>query len=519
MAYDGSLIFDTKIDLKGYESGLKKIEASADSAGKAFEPFSKAAAGLLTTMVATTKLTEEYRTEMGKLETAFTTSGHSAESAKQTYTDLFGVLGETDQAVEAAGHLAKLTTNQAELSEWTTIATGVFATFGDSLPIENLTESANETAKTGLVVGGLADALNWAGISEDAFAEKLAGVSTEQERQKLITETLSGIYSEAAGKYREVNEELIRANEIQAEVNDAMARFGEVMQPIINDIMEWFADALSVLSEWFAKLDEDTIKFMIGILGVVAVVTPLLLLIGNLAGGLADIIRLVGLLTAKMAISTGATVAATGATTAAGAAAAGASVGVGLLGTAINFLFNPVTLIIAAIALLVVGIVGLWKTSEEFRDFWIAVWEKIKAAPKKAIDDIKADLAQWKDIGAKIVNGIFDGIKAGWQAIENWVNDKFGWLDNLVSEFSGGGGTKAQDSRGRVSGSYAAGLSSVGSDMIATVHRGEKIVPANQSNADTALLQQVVSELRTLQRTVHNQPYVERNILRVEGVR
>lgn len=43
---------------------------------------------------------------------------------------------------------------------------GVSGTFGDALPIEGLIESANETAKVGKVTGVLADALNWAGISE-----------------------------------------------------------------------------------------------------------------------------------------------------------------------------------------------------------------------------------------------------------------------------------------------------------------------------------------------------------------
>ena len=54
----------------------------------------------------------EYRTEMGKLETAFVTNGHSAEAAKQTYSDLNSVLGDSGQAVEASQHLAKLTDNE-----------------------------------------------------------------------------------------------------------------------------------------------------------------------------------------------------------------------------------------------------------------------------------------------------------------------------------------------------------------------------------------------------------------------
>ncbi len=87
------------------------------------------------------------------------------------------------------------------MSEWTTICEGVYATFGASLPIEGLTEAANETAKVGTVTGTLADALNWAGISEDAFNEKLAACNTEAEREALIRQTLNGAYAEAAAGY------------------------------------------------------------------------------------------------------------------------------------------------------------------------------------------------------------------------------------------------------------------------------------------------------------------------------
>ena len=39
---------------------------------------------------------------------------------------------------------------------------------------------------------------------------------------------------------------------------------------------------------------------------------------------------------------------------------------------------NPVLLIAAAIAALVAGFIYLWNTSEEFRNFWIGLWEGIK---------------------------------------------------------------------------------------------------------------------------------------------
>ncbi|MFR5382906.1 MAG: hypothetical protein ACLTGM_12125, partial [Oscillospiraceae bacterium] len=143
--------------------GTAGVAAGAFVGNLASEAFGKIVDGLKECI----EVTQEYQTAMGKLDTAFTTNGYSSEAALKTYKELQGILGETDQAVEAANHLAILTDNEADLQKWTDICTGVFATFGDSLPIEGLTEAANETAKVGQVTGPLADALNWAGVSED----------------------------------------------------------------------------------------------------------------------------------------------------------------------------------------------------------------------------------------------------------------------------------------------------------------------------------------------------------------
>lgn len=506
---------------------LKDFGDKVEGAGKGLAVLTAGITAMFVGLVANTAVTKEYREEMGKLETAFTTAGHTANEASSTYESLFGIIGESDRAVETANHLAKLATTQENLTDWTTILTGVFATFGDSLPIESLAEAANETAKTGEVAGALADALNWAGVSEDEFKAKLQGVSTEQERQKLITETLMGIYSGAAEKYREVNEEVIRANEIQSSFNESLAKLGEVMQPIINDFLEAFAAGFEKLVDWVSQLDEGTIKIILGFTGLIAVVSPLLILVGSLAGAISNVTGLIALF-APVAVT------ATAATAGAGVAATTTAGGVGLLSAAFAFITGPIGLAVLAIAGIVIAITGLWKHSEAFRDFWLGVWEKIQAAPKKVMEDIKADLVQWKEIGTKIITGIFNGIKSGWQAIESWINDKFGWLDKKLNDWGlGGGGTKAQDAsrgtkrntqavsdvnlRARVSGTYATGLANITRDMNVTVHRGEEIVSANKANADTQLLQQMVAQLDRLTRTVYNQPYVQRNILRTEG--
>ena len=176
--------------------------------------------------------TREYREDMGKLQTAFETAGISQEAATETYKDFYSILGEEDRSVEAVNHLAKLTTNQKDLAKWTNICAGVWGTFGDSLPIEGLTEAANETAKTGTVTGVLADALNWAGVSEDSFNEQLAKCSSEQERASLITNTLNGLYKEAAENYQEANGAIIDARKAQSELTDATAKLGEAAEPV-----------------------------------------------------------------------------------------------------------------------------------------------------------------------------------------------------------------------------------------------------------------------------------------------
>lgn len=220
-----------------------------------------AAAGLTTAFLATAESTRETRIAMGRVETAFTTMGYSAETGKKTYMDFASILGDTDQATEAVGNLAKLATSEQDLTKWTTIATGVYATFGDGLPIEGLTEAANETAKVAQVTGPLADAINWSTTStedwnkalssnetalaafnqgiaagetaEDSFNLALQACNSEQERSQLITATLSSLYGDAAKTYEETSGSILDANRAQAELNDAMAQVGEVAEPVM----------------------------------------------------------------------------------------------------------------------------------------------------------------------------------------------------------------------------------------------------------------------------------------------
>lgn len=238
-------IAETEKKGKGVAATLGNGIKTAGKWGAAMVGGAAAGVGALSAVAESTR---EYRTEMGKLDTAFTTNKFSAADAKQTYSDLYAVVGDSGQATEAANHLSLLCNSTKDLQSWTEICTGVYGQFGDSLPIEGLTEAANETAKVGTVTGSLADALNWMGVSEDEFNEKLAKCSSEQERQQLITSTLTSLYSDASAQYKKTNGDVMESNRAHQQLSDTMAQIGAAAEPVLNSLIGLSGKLLEQLS-------------------------------------------------------------------------------------------------------------------------------------------------------------------------------------------------------------------------------------------------------------------------------
>lgn len=260
-------ISETEKKSKGVASTLGNGIKTAAKWGTAMVGGAVAGVGALSSVAESTR---EYRTEMGKLDTAFTTNKFSAADAKQTYSDLYAVVGDSGQATEAANHLSLLCNSTKDLQSWTEICTGVYGQFGDSLPIEGLTEAANETAKVGQVTGPLADALNWMGVSEDAFNEKLAKCSSEQERQQLITSTLTSLYSDASAQYKETNGDVMESNRAHQQLSDTMAQIGAVAEPVLNSLISLGGKLLEQLSPLIESVANNLAPVLINICEEVA---------------------------------------------------------------------------------------------------------------------------------------------------------------------------------------------------------------------------------------------------------
>lgn len=208
--------------------------------------------------------TEEYRESTGKLDVAFEQAGYSAEQAEAIFTRFYEVTGDTEASVTAANNLATLGLSFENLKVMVDAVTGANILLGDSVPIDSLAESIADTVTLGKVTGNLADVLNRAGSNEDEFNELLASTNSAAERTNIIMSALStGGMVEASNSFRETSADIIEMNRSQLELNQAMARLGELLTPIAAGIIGFTADivegvtaAITAISDLISKIRE-----------------------------------------------------------------------------------------------------------------------------------------------------------------------------------------------------------------------------------------------------------------------
>ena len=422
----GTIAIDNTEANNALEDTTTRANNSANETESAFGRIGRVA-GIVATGIATAGLaiggafigavesTREYRAEMGLLESAFLTVGLSTEAAKTTYSELNAVLGDSGQAVEASQQLAQIADNEEELAGLTNILTGVYATFGESLPLEGLAEGINHSASLGEVQGSLADALEWSGISVESFNDKLAGLATEEERQDLIVKTLNDTYSAASVQYKETNADIIASRQAQERLSDAMAEVGRIGEPIMTALRNAIAsmaeraipllvsmiDRFRDMVTWIRN-NQSTIQAWVGvIIGATTAIGTFLLIIswGKIMKAAANAIRVVR--TAMLAFNA-------------------------------VLLANPIGLVVAAIAGLVAAFVYLWNNVEGFRNFWIRAWASIRREASTAWTQIRGYFSTawtairntWASAGAYF-RGIWSGIRSTFSSVGSWFASQF----------------------------------------------------------------------------------------------
>ena len=255
----------------------KSLTALGDFAKKGVKAAGAAVAGMTAAFIALDGATEEYRVAQGKLNAGFQAAGFSADTARKSYRNFYAILGDTDTATEASQLLANMAKNEEEVTKWTRIAAGVHGTFGDSLPIEGLVESANETARTGKVTGVFADALNWVGIMEDDFNAKLEQTTDVSKRNQLIMDTLSKTYDKAADSFYANNQQVVNARRNHATLDEMLAKVGDTSSKVKNQLwvlagaaedgsirsgsmLDWVQRKAEAFGQWIEGLDLSSLQ-------------------------------------------------------------------------------------------------------------------------------------------------------------------------------------------------------------------------------------------------------------------
>lgn len=403
-----------KIDGTPFEKLKASIDDAADSlqdAGKeasSFGDYLKAGAivegakGLASSLKDATESSKEYMKIMGSLEVSSKKAGYSAEQTAASYNTLYGVLGDSQTAATTTANLQALGLAQSDLQQLLTGTIGAWATYGDSIPIDSLSEAINETVQTGTVTGTFADVLNWAGTSEDAFNEKLLDANSSAERANMVLNELAKQGLVSAGQaWQENNAVLVENNQATAEYEKSMAELSETVMPILTKITEAATKLINFV------LDNKE-----------AVVTALTAIAGGLAA-----FKITGLVSSLIS----------GFTTFFGVIKSGQGV-MAALNAVMNA--NPIGIIITLIGALVSAFIYLWNNCEEFREFWINLWENIKEVFSAVWDAIVGFFTETIPNAINQALGVF-------QKFDEWLTnifstdwtEKFGAFGNVINAF------------------------------------------------------------------------------------
>lgn len=269
------------------EKPIEDVEKAAEDAGEALDDAGKNASNfgdylkanavtegakaLVSAVKDIAEETKEYSKIMGTLETSSEKAGYTAEETTKTFRTLYQVLGDDQTAATTTANLQAIGLSQEDLLKITEQTIGAWAQYGDSIPIDSLAESINETIQAGQVTGTFADVLNWAGTSEDAFNEKLAAAGSTAERANLVMQEMANQgLQQSYDKWMENNAALAENNDAQAELNEQLAVLGEKILPVMTELVSVVADLLA----WFNSLDPQMQTLIVTMVLLAAAIGP-----------------------------------------------------------------------------------------------------------------------------------------------------------------------------------------------------------------------------------------------------
>ena len=412
---------DTSSAANEAASGIKSLATL--EAGQKMMEFGGKIIDVVKNLMDLTEATKEFNSLQSKLQGSTKQNGYKQKDANKNASQVYGYTGDDMMAVNVVSNLQKMGLSQSELDKTVNASLAVWTAYGDSIPIESLTESITETAQVGKVTGNLADALNWAGMSEDAFNKKLEACSTVSEKNKLITDTLNQAYGKSKDTYDKTNKAMIDYNKSLWESQKAQAELGAALAPLnsaVNGIKSAFAEALAPVIKQIADAIQPVIQkvqefiaqhpqLIAGITMVVAAITALIGIIGTV---------IVVVTTVKIAL--------------------------GVVAGVFGALSAPILIVIGVIAALIAIGVLLYKNwdticakATQLKDWVVNKWNELCTTLAPIVEFIKAlVIRKWTEMKARItfvLNVIKGVVIVAWNTIKTAISTVISTIKTVVT--------------------------------------------------------------------------------------
>lgn len=386
----------------------QSVKSSAASVQQAFAPVTAAVTGLATAAVATIPATQELRSDLSKLDANAREAGVGIDAAREAYR-LFAVQsGETDSAIEATSNLLQAGFTESNLQKAVEGLAGAAQRFPDTIKVESLADSLQETLATGEATGQFGELLDRLGVGAENFSTALGECSSVAEQQNLVLTTLAQTgLMESYNAWAKNNEEMLANQEANLALQESTAVLAEQILPFATTAIEKVTELLN----WFTSLDSTSQTMIVTALALLAAISPL-------AGIIAGISTVVGAATTAWTTVSGAIALYTGAATT-GTAASTALAG------AITFLTGPIGILTVAI----IAFAALIATKGD----------EIQAILQKVDDFLQGIfLTDWTQIFGSglgdVLNAFFANVKNVWDAVKRIFD---GVIDFIRGVFTG----------------------------------------------------------------------------------
>lgn len=465
-------VVKTETELKGLEKQAHNCNSALDKISEASEKVGAGAGKVSSAMMPTTvaivglgaaagNLGSDLIESMNKVEVACGDGAQEVIKFSETTLESFGIA--QGSALDMMAQFADMGTGMGlETQNANEMSMALVGLAGDLASFKNVKVEVAKTALNGIYTGEteslkqLGVVMTEANLQEYALSQginKKVNEMTQAEKVQLRYNYVLDKTKNAQGDFANTSDGAANSMRVASEaIKEAGASIGIMLTPYIAKAAQYISD----LVKRFIDLDDGTKKTIIGIIAVIAAIAPVAKLIQGvttIVGGATKAVKAVsGAVKIYKGVATTGTVASKA------------------LAAAMKFLTGPVGIVITIITLLVGAFIYLWNTSDEFRNFWINLWEKIKEITANVVDailiffkeTIPNALESLKNFIVGIyefVRGIFENIKTTienilnnvitfisnvWNSIKeifnsslnailNFINEKFGWMIQAVS--------------------------------------------------------------------------------------